>query len=117
MKFIVLGCPRINRGEWLRVTFTHRYLPYKSRRPLTEKYNKITKIRQKILLAHVRVTNYIIKIHIFFRQTIDKPLWLLYYYRDHKVGAVGVLCPQAKNGGFFAVAYEAQFRSNKTNVR
>ena len=42
---------------------------------------------------------------------------MLYYCIDHKVGAVGVLCPQAKKGVVFALAYEAQFRSNKTNVR
>ena len=42
---------------------------------------------------------------------------MLYYDRDHKVGAVGVLCPQAGNNGFSVMAFEAQFRSHKTNVR
>ena len=42
---------------------------------------------------------------------------MLYYDIDHKVGAVGVLCPQAGKGVFFALANEAQLRSDKTNIR
>ena len=51
------------------------------------------------------------------RKSIDKHPWLLYYGIDHKVGAVGVLCPQAVRSGFSALAYKAQFWSHKTNVR
>ena len=42
---------------------------------------------------------------------------IVYYGIDHKVGVVGVLCPQAKKSEVFALADMVQFWSNKTNVR
>ena len=44
--------------------------------------------------------NIIIINTIIFRKTIDKHPLILYYVINHKVGAVGALCPQAKNSGF-----------------
>ena len=42
---------------------------------------------------------------------------MLYYDIDHKVGAVGALCPQAGIRRFSSWLFEAHFRSDKTNVR
>ena len=42
---------------------------------------------------------------------------MLYYGIDHKVGAVGQLCPEVKKASFRLGFFEAHFWSNKTNVR
>ena len=39
-------------------------------------------------------------IQYFLPESIDKLYFVLYYVIDHKVGAVGVLCPQARKGDF-----------------
>ena len=81
-------------------------------------YRLIQVICLIVFLLSLRVRDILyIKNYIFFAKSIDYLTSILYYFIDHKVGAVGVLCPQARKGGFATLAYEAQIRSDKTNVR
>lgn len=50
------------------------------------------------LLAHVRDILYINNTIFFSQNLLTSRPRMLYYYRDHKVGVVGVLCPFLRKG-------------------
>ena len=51
---------------------------------------------------------YIIKYYIFLRKLLTNLTAVVYYYYDHKVGVVGVLCPHTKKRYFRLFRKEAQ---------
>ena len=63
----------------------------------TEKHQNSEYIFLCFCLAPACDILYIIKYYIFLRKLLTNLTAVVYYYYDHKVGVVGVLCPHVKN--------------------
>ena len=83
----------------------------------TEKHQNSEYIFLCFCLAPACDILYIIKYYIFLRKLLTNLTAVVYYYYDHKVGVVGVLCPHVKNEiSLFLTKRHNPVKQNKCSV-
>lgn len=83
----------------------------------TEKHQNSEYIFLCFCLAPACDILYIIKYYIFLRKLLTNLTAVVYYYYDHKVGVVGVLCPHVKNEiSLFLTQRHNPVKQNKCSV-